>query len=333
MRYLHFMLAAAFLAAACINTAVADPNQGQTNPRPPLGNNPYPVIWGAQQSKPAQPVGQPPAGRPADNARHGHPHQGAGQAYYFFRGYSPYVAGAYAYDPYYGGYGYPYAYSSLYSPYPPPLYLPPDELFGPRAVWRFLGIDDRSRLVPNANIIPPPARDDNLEAPEPKKGAQRATNAQAVARAWKFIRFGDARFAQQKYSEANQRYRTASESAPQLADAWFRQAFALLALGRYQQALGAIKRGLRINPNWARSDFNLKQLYADDEMAKNAHRDALAEAAEANPNDADLLFLLGIHLHFDAQADRAQKFFDRAKQLAGDDPQQELRTFTPSKAL
>ena len=51
----------------------------------------------------------------------------------------------------------------------------------------------------------------------------------------------------------------------------------------------------------------LKELYGADNMTKNAHRDALAEAAEANPNDADLLFLLGVHLHFDGQADRARK--------------------------
>ena len=302
MRYLPLTLAAAFLAAVWINVAVADPNQEQTNPRVPLGNNPHPVIWGGQQSKPAQPAPQPPSGRP----------------YYFFGGYSPYIGGAYGCDPYYGGYRYPYAYP-LYDSYLPPLYLPPDELFGPRAAKRFIGVDDQSRLRPNGNIILSPSRDNNDEAVEPKKGAQRGTNAQAVALAWKLIGFGDARFAEQKYSEANQRYRTASGNAPQLADAWFRQGFALAALGRYEQAVGAIKRGLKINPNWAKSDFNLKELYGADEMAKNAHRDALAEAAEAKPNDADLLFLLGVHLHFDGQADRAVKFFQRAKEIAGDD--------------
>ena len=57
--------------------------------------------------------------------------------------------------------------------------------------------------------------DDGLE---PKRGAERGTNPQALTRAGKFISYGDARFAKQEYLDANQRYRAASQSAPQLAD-------------------------------------------------------------------------------------------------------------------
>ena len=310
MRNLLRIMAAVFLAAwVCV--AVADPNQHQPGSRPPLGNNPNPVIWGGQQPKPAQPAPQPPA-RPADDAHRDHGRPWFGRSYYYFGGYAPYVGGLYGYDPYAGGYSYPY-YPPLYSPYLPPVYLPAEEVFGPRAAQRFLDADDQSRPKLRANII----QDD--EAPEPKRGTERGTNSQAVARAWKFIAFGDARFANQEYSDANQRYRAASRSAPQLAEAWFRQGFAMLAIGRYDLAVAAIRRGLKINPNWAKSDFSLKELYGPDDRFKNAHCNALAEAAEANPNDADLLFLLGVHLHFDGQADRAKKFFDRAKDVAGGD--------------
>ena len=65
-----------------------------------------------------------------------------------------------------------------------------------------------------------------------------------------------------------ERYRKASQSAPQLADAWFRQGFALSAMGRYDLAVTAIKRGLKLNPNWAKSDFDLKELYGPDKLLR-----------------------------------------------------------------
>ena len=182
--------------------------------------------------------------------------------------YPDYVCG---YDPYYR-YVYRFAYL--------PLYLSAEALYGPRAVQRFMGVADGFQPRPDANIIAPPAGGNvEADAPEPKKAVERATNTQANALAWRFIGFGDAQFAAQKFADANQRYRKASQSAPQLADAWFRQGFALSAIGRDDLAVGAINRGLKINPNWAKSGFDLKELYGPDELAKDARLDVLAQAA------------------------------------------------------
>ena len=315
MRFLRVTLAVACLAAwAC--SAVADPNQGQAGPRPQLGTNPNPIIWGGQPAKP-QPAPQPPPAKPAP------PVTPPAWAYgrYIVGGYAPYVGGACGYDPY-TGYQYPYVYPPISGTY----YLPPvlsDDIFGPGAAQRFVAPGDQSRPKPNAGIF----RDD--DANEPKRGAERGTNAQALARAGKFLSYGDARFAKQEYLDANDRYREASRSAPQLADAWFRQGFALVAIGRYDAALAAIRRGLKLDPKWAKSDFTLRDLYGPDPMPKDAHRDELAEAAEANPNDADLLLLLGIHLYFDGQAQRAKTFFDRARELGSADVQL-LNAFAPN---
>ena len=41
---------------------------------------------------------------------------------------------------------------------------------------------------------------------------------------------------------------------------------------------------------------------------------------------AFLLFLVGVHLHFDGQAQRAEKFFQRGAELAGDDAEH-IRAF------
>jgi hypothetical protein len=72
---------------------------------------------------------------------------------------------------------------------------------------------------------------------------------------------------------------------------------------------------------WPQSDFRLDLLYRDHGVDKATHLDMLATAAIAKPHDADLLFLTGISLHFDGQANRARPFFQRAGQLSGADAQ------------
>ena len=175
-------------------------------------------------------------------------------------------------------------------------------------------------LPPRNNKVVAAGQDKGIVPPAPqKKLPDRGTSPQSNNLAWKFIGYGDALFGQQKYAEANDRYRKASKNAPQLADAWFRQGFAMAAIARYDLAVGAIKRGLSLDSTWPKSEFRLKDLYGSDEIAKNAHLDALAKAAEEEPTDGDLLFMVGVHLHFDGQADRAGKFFQRAAEIAGGD--------------
>ncbi len=297
----------AVLATIVIGAATAaDKTADAQKSRPPLGNNPHPVVSGGKTAKPSS--NSPPSSTTknpgnTDHREAGRSHGSGGCLP------SGYIIG---YEPYYYGYVYPYAY--------PPLYLPAEELYGPQAVQRFWGIGDQFPTNTGTDI---PAtrmrRDDDADKPEPKKTVERATNAQSTALARRFIAFGDAQFAEQSFGDANMRYRKAAEVAPSLADPLFRQAFALAALGRYDAAVTAVKRGLKLNPDWPRSDFDLKELYGEDVLAKDARLDALATAAEKKPNDSNLLFLVGLHLHFDGQAPRAEKFFRLALQLAGND--------------
>ena len=71
-----------------------------------------------------------------------------------------------------------------------------------------------------------------------------------------------------------------------------------------------IKRGLKLDPAWPKSNFDLDQLFGGNAAAKNAHLDALAAAVADKPADPDRLFVLGVFLHFDGQADRAATIFD-----------------------
>ena len=329
MRSLRLTLTAAFLAAIWTAVSVADQNQGQnqnrplgTNPYPvtganpthldkPLGTNPYPITPG-QPNKPVQPPAQPVVTRPAENNNRDAGTQGTNSV--LGGGYYPYARGMIMYDPYSGNYRY---YSNAYGPIMyPPVVTSPDDVYGPRAMQRFMGTDTRVRSKTSGDGDGSPLRRDD-EPSDSKKSPERSTNSQSTALAWKFIGYGDARFAEQKYLDANDRYRSAARGAPQLADPLFRQGFALLAMGRYEPAVAAIKRGLKLDPKWAQSDFELKTLYGEDtEGKKDAHREALATAMESSPNDADLLFLLGVHLYFDGQADRAAKFFQRTHDIA-----------------
>ncbi|NLY02517.1 MAG: tetratricopeptide repeat protein [Rhodopirellula sp.] len=219
----------------------------------------------------------------------------------------------YAFDPYWA---YPPAYPYL----PPrlnywsgaPLYLPAETMYGPDAVKRLMGVAPEIR--PNVNIVVVPENDlDGVDEP----AVPRASNARSVALGRRFIEFGDAQFHDQKYTTAYLRYKEAVKAAPVLGDAWFRQGFALVASGRYEWAARALKRGLELEPAWPGSGFRIDTLYGENRMAKKAHLDALAQASLDKPDDADLLFLLGVMLHCDGEAARATPFFQRAAELAG----------------
>lgn len=200
--------------------------------------------------------------------------------------------------------------------YVAPLYLPAELLYGPQATARFLGIPQfqlARRSEPRYVVVvqPPP------EKPEPKAPPnalpiQPEPNDRVEEVARRFIGFGDAHFAAQRFAEAYQRYKRAAQTAPKLADALFRQGFALVALGNFQQAAQVWKKGMEIAPEWPRAAFRLEELYAGIPQAKAGHLDAVINAATRNPDDADLLFAAGVALYFDGQKDQARVFFEEA---------------------
>ena len=217
---------------------------------------------------------------------------------------------------------------------PPPLFLPAGAFYGPQIGGPAPLWNNPAPLGPVAPVAPrvkqnPPANNkargvggfgeladgDAKEAERPKV---RASNAEAIARARQFLAFGDEHFHTQEFSEAYQRYKKAASAAPDLADAFFRQGFSLLAMGRYAPAARVFKHGLSLKPEWAKSKFRLDDLYGDNRLAKVTHLEHLATEATAHPQNADLMFLLGLGLYFDGQAERAQLFFERANELGAE---------------
>jgi tetratricopeptide (TPR) repeat protein len=230
----------------------------------------------------------------------------------------------------YGGvpYAYPhYAYTPFgpiwYSPFPAATFMPAEQLFGPAPIMRLMGVDqwfNRPAAGWAANQQPAAARprdqDADVRAANEVKPPHPAA-ARAVDSAWKLISFGDSFFGNRKFADALDRYRKAAQSAPQVADAWFRQGFANAAMGHYDRAAKAIRRGLEIKPDWASSGFRLDDLFGDDTVAKKNLLDAMLKVAEAEPANADVSLLVGLCYHFDGKPEQAAPFLRQAAEVGG----------------
>jgi tetratricopeptide (TPR) repeat protein len=263
----------------------------------------------------------------------------------------------------YGSFAYSSGTFPLVCDYPPtayilpPLILPAEQLYGPQALDRFLGINRNAvnplvqqQAWPQPQLLAGPlnlgggpmAGGNGVGQPggaiQPGGAAQpgaaqpgaaqpdvlvlekpdvRESNQAARERAGRFLQFGDALFAQQRYHEALQRYKSAAEAAPDLAEPYFRQAQALIATNRIDLAANAVKRALALDNDVTRNGFHLDDLYGDAQIAKTAHLDGLAQAALNRPGDPDPLLVLGLFLYYDGQQERSRQFFTRAAELLG----------------
>src|SRR5690606_16566065 len=77
----------------------------------------------------------------------------------------------------------------------------------------------------------------------------RAANAEARARAERFIQIGDNYFDQQNFRSAYVRYDQATDAAPDMVEAQLRKGQSLIALGNYEMAAQAFKVAVRVK-NW-----------------------------------------------------------------------------------
>jgi hypothetical protein len=261
---------------------------------------------------------------------------------------TPYL---YPLNPSYGYGGYGYGNYGGYGYYQRPYYYPPfafadgSQLFGPGPILRMMGVDQWSNQnggnqnfgnQPGAGQGAANGRNNlgdntqanaagnntanNLAANDPDaKKADRPTPGRAATVAWKFIAYGDGYFGKKKYNDALERYRTASRQSASIADAWFRQGFALAALNKYDLAAKAFHHGLEINADWATTDFHLSDIYGSEDEDKKNKIDVMTTMAEGQPTNGDLAFVLGVHLYFDGQTDKAAPFFRKAAQISGND--------------
>jgi tetratricopeptide (TPR) repeat protein len=145
------------------------------------------------------------------------------------------------------------------------------------------------------------------------------SNAAARQRATKFMELGDNYFAQGNYVLAYERYKSAVEAAPDLVEPFLRRGQALIAMQSYAFAATTYIHAFKMHPAWAKTNFRLDVVYGNRQREKQDHLDNLAAAAERQPT-AELMFLLGAQLLYDGQAERALRFFERAKELHQGEP-------------
>jgi tetratricopeptide (TPR) repeat protein len=134
----------------------------------------------------------------------------------------------------------------------------------------------------------------------------------------RLIELGKESFADTDYGLAAQRFRQASEVLPNEGQARFLLAHALLAFGKYQDAVDAINAGISLEPNWPASNFHPLDLYGQHVALYPEHLQRLEDAVGRNPNDAVVLFLYGYELWFDGRKDEARGLFQKALTAGAD---------------
>lgn len=283
----------------------------------------YPRVYGAT----GHPYG-PTQAHYQYQRQYGHPWHGYGgstavvsrsRRVYLPYSYSPLAAYGPVLAGYYYGYGglwgvpaYP-ANVPLYGYYPagplvpavPQVVAPP---FFNNAVMNGSLLENDLRWNQPLQLTPVP---DKTKKPVP-------ANTAAVLRSLRAQSNGDFLFQRQEYHRAYGRYQKAVREAPERAEAQFRLAFTLTALGLYDSAVAYFKRGLRRDPKWPVNGASLGRIFGrQNQLAKTAMLGRVTRWVRQDIRDPDRLFLLGVLLHFDNHMDKSAVLFETAYRLAG----------------
>jgi Flp pilus assembly protein TadD len=149
------------------------------------------------------------------------------------------------------------------------------------------------------------------------------------------VEAGRTAFAEQQYGRAELHFRRAIAAVPAEPLAHFLLAQALVALGRYHQAVEAITAGLALRPDWPTVRFRPLALYGTHVADYSEHLATLEAALRRHPNDPVLLFLSGYVLWFDGRRDEAGPLLRRALRFGGPaaDIDRFLRALPPAPVI
>lgn len=218
-------------------------------------------------------------------------------------------------------------------PPPDPLdFLPPDILPRNRVIAPPAPPADRGEPPPvppppPERVKPPPARKE-APKPPPKKEVPPAPPKEGKAKPKprprppvpeaplpeneQLLEKGREAFAMMEYGRAAERFRQSIARAPKVPLAYFLLAQALLALGKYDEAVDAIQDGMALRPDWPASGFRPLALYGLNPAEYPDHLRRLEAAVARHPKDPDLLFLYAYQLWFDGRKEEARLLFQRA---------------------
>src|SRR5207253_3080831 len=211
---------------------------------------------------------------------------------------------------------------------PPPVPAPLDP-GAPASVFRPILPEDRLRALqpqqPEMPALkqakppaPPKANPPRADAARPAAPAPPPMKVPPKAENMRLIRLGREAFAVREYSRAERRFQEAVAALPQDPLAYFLTAQAEFAQGKYQEAVGAIQAGMRLNTDWPSALFWPRDLYEGNVADYVEQLKTLADTQARFGEDPVLLFLLGHELWFDDRRAEARSLFIRAALKAAD---------------
>ena len=138
------------------------------------------------------------------------------------------------------------------------------------------------------NIPPPP---DDATVVRAVSGSSRT----GKERSQQFQAEGDRWLREGQNVKAYLRYLEAQREAEDRGEVYFRQAFVLVAMGRYSHAVSKLKRGLQVDPKSAQTGKTLDDVYGVENVDhKVDYLQRVADWANADVRDPDRLFLMGV---------------------------------------
>lgn len=146
---------------------------------------------------------------------------------------------------------------------------------------------------------------------KPVSSSSKAGKQRSIA----FQTEGDRWLREGQFVKAYLRYLEAQREAEDRAEVYFRQAFTLVAMGRYSHAVLKLKRGLQVDPTWPKHPDTLDRVYGPgNALEKSEFLQRAADWTNEDVRSPDRLFLMGVLL-FSNGDDRADDFFQAAWKL------------------
>lgn len=218
--------------------------------------------------------------------------------------------GPYLYPPvYYGGYDYGYAGSGYASPMPLINSIQPQIPADHQAVLQEWMQDNHRQWKSPLETMPV----EQL----PRRFIKPSTAA-AKANSIRLQHAGDLQFEQLDFSNAVSNYQDAVLAAQDRSEPYFRLALAKAAINRFEEAAQNFKLGLQLDGDWPQTGPQLIDLFGEHNLLPITQlKHQVLNWVQEDIRDPDRLFVLGVVLHMDNDAERAAEIFETAARLGG----------------
>ncbi|MCE9533983.1 MAG: tetratricopeptide repeat protein [Planctomycetes bacterium] len=264
-------------------------------------------------------------------SRHLHFSAFSGSGFYYRQSYfNSYAFGGF-YPPLYPG---PWFGPPIFYPPPPPIVFVPQPILIPQPIIiqaRAEEAVEEPRVDPERFLVIRPNQPPNPPARVERKPKEvdlgikpadfplaRGPAKNPVIEADRRIELGRGAFAKGEYGPALEHFRFATIVQPEESAAYFLLAEAQFAIGKYDDAVASILKGLKRRPDWPRAKFRPRDLYDQNPAAFDAHIGNLRAALARDADDYRLLFLLGVQLWFDGRRAEAEPLIQNAAKRAKD---------------